>query len=192
MPLSAATVETVFNFTGAKGAGQSYTTASDGLGLTVGASLYNPLGSALSGNADLNWLHKGGLGAVSGKPDTPKADGAGLDELMTFVFDRVVKIETITFAAIKKGSSFDFYMDGLFQKKDGASKGYIFASDFTSDSFGVGASDWRSAFRIKSISVSWEDGISAVPLPAGGLLLLTALTALVLLNRKRRVAVVAA
>ena len=191
----AATINATFDFTGGQGHGTGYSQSQGGLDLTVDGARYNGRTKSIFGNARVTW-NGNGLGARSGANDTsPKLDGDGANEILSFFFSQVVRIEQITFAGIARGSRADAFLNGLFQ----ASGRVLPVLDLSvldrsgnpvvTDDFGVGVRRALSSLRIASVTVSYDDDVPVVPLPAGLLLLASGLGMIALLRRKRAAAV---
>jgi hypothetical protein len=186
------TVSTTFDFTGLTGRGQTFTASSGGVDLVVDGARYTGAGAIL-GNAAVTWTAAGGLGAKTGRTDdNARLDGNGPNEILQFLFSKIVTIEQVTFAAIARNSVSDTFVGGTRTATGqavAASVDYSLASLVT-DWFGIGARADDAAFRISSITVSWEEpdaqGPSAVPVPAGGLMLVSGLGAIGLIRRKRK------
>lgn len=186
----AATINATFDFTGGQGHGTGYSQSQGGLDLTVDGARYNGRTKSIFGNARVTW-NGNGLGARSGANDTsPKLDGDGANEILSFFFSQVVRIEQITFAGIARGSRADAFLNSLFQ----ASGRVLPVLDLSgnpvvTDNFGVGVRRALSSLRIASVTVSYDDDVPVVPLPAGLLLLASGLGMIALLRRKRAAAV---
>lgn len=175
---NAATV--TFDFTGNTAKGRSLSFSNGALDLLVVAGHFNPVTGAVRGGGKVIQATSG-LGEKSrDSGDSRKLDGKGSKELLTFSFSSNVKIENITFRRIGKGSRVTGFVDGVMLGSARVRRFMdVSALDLTSDSFGIGAGNRKSAFRIASITVS------TVPLPAGGLLLASGLAGLSCLRRRR-------
>jgi len=135
------------------------TTASDGLG--VGAN----------------------SGACAGNVDSAELDGQ-IDEILQFSFDQDVRLISIGFNAIDDDDPYNIFVDsgsGFTSVATGAlDNPYVFSPFLTGNTLRIGATDNASAFRVTNLT------IAAVPLPAGGLLLLGALGGLGALRRRKK------
>lgn len=82
--------------------------------------------------------------------------------------------------------NFDFFSSGgsglAYNFTSQVQSQYDMTSAFTSNLFGIGASGVYDAFKIKSITV--QNVTATVPLPAGGVLLLSALTVIAMMRRR--------
>ena len=183
---SAATVSVTFDFTALRGSGQTYGQTIGGLSLAVDGARYNN-NLSIFGNSRVNW-NSFGLGARSGLTDTdPAIDGAGSNEILIFLFSQVVKIEQITFDAIARRSRADGFVNGAYvgtaavaQTYDASANGYLAAL------YGIGARTTASSFRISSLTVTYDDLLTPVSLPAAGLLLASGLGMLGVMRRRRQ------
>ncbi|WP_424984411.1 VPLPA-CTERM sorting domain-containing protein [Microbulbifer sp. S227A] len=149
----------------------------DGIGVTVTAE-YNFNGwrdSSVTRNSS-------GLGAYSHLFDNPSLDGI-IDERMTFTFDQDVSMEAINFANFGWSDSYDIYVDsgaGMTLLDSSSSNPYSFSPYLVGSSLTIGVDGALSSFRVNSLEVS------AVPLPASGLLLLGGLGGIAALRRRRK------
>lgn len=130
--------------------------------------------------------------------DSHRVDGNRNNELAVLDFGRAVTIESLTIGHFGNSSwakgLFDLFSNsgswalnaaGL----NGSSGTYTFTpgSSYTSQIFGIGAHSHWASFKIQSVRVSYNvpDTPSAVPLPAGAVLLLTALGGLGFARKRR-------
>lgn len=136
--------------------------------------------------------------------DNPLIDGQGPDEFALIDFgDLVVQIASVTFAAwdwddtfaygiytsTARGTSPITYIENV---NEGVTNPYTHlfgAGEVIGSIIGFGADNGADNFLLQSITF---DVIAAVPLPAGGLLILTALGGLILMRRRKEGAAVAA
>ena len=130
--------------------------------------------------------------------DNPQIDGFGPDEFAIIDFgDLSVEITSITFADWDYNDTFAF---GVYEDTEIPASAWIREanlegspsriSTYNFDSgqlvgsiIGFGADSWHDNFRLQSITF---DVVSAVPLPAGGLLVLTSLGGLAFMRRRRK------
>lgn len=189
----AATVTTTFDFRTAPGGGvndPSYTTTVDGLTLFVNAKRYTDAGVVGLGSSPNITRTGNGLGVKSGNDDgDPALDGLSPNEVLRFLFSALVTIEEVTFRRIATGSVAEGFVNDLrvltgFGVASPVNDPFGVTAD---DLFGIGATDDASSFRVSSMTVSWDDP-SIIPLPAGGVLLISGLGAIALLRRKRMAA----
>ena len=145
-----------------------------------------------------------GIGVKSkrGRRDDKRIDGRGKDEMAVVDFGKSKTLKSITFSGVghRKNAVFDLFVyDDASQKwtrvASGLNKGskgagthtFTFTKAYTGSRFAIGARGTRTAFNI--VNVDTDDGfqqVSAVPLPAGGLLLVTGLAGLGMARRKKR------
>lgn len=154
-----------------------------------------------------SWAQQGGgLGVTTGGNDSHQVDSYGKDEVIKLSFNKSVTLERVYFSLVDWDDDFSFSMvDGedqgaFYQNVDIAGHGYgyyDFNQDWTGTMFGVGAADstchaWGIAyscdnwdnFKLTGVKVSYEE-IAPVPLPAAGLLLITAIGGLSAMRRRR-------
>ena len=176
----AATVK--FDFTGAVAHGRTMTFSAGALDLLVSAGRFHPV----TGDITLSGVVKQtvlGLGERSNSiDDTNALDGNGPKELLQFSFNKTVKIESISFAKIASGSVATGFINGMIMGKAAVRPLFdVSGYNTDTDNFAIGASNKYSAFYVSGLTVS------TIPLPAGGLLLCSALFGLSRLRRKRTV-----
>lgn len=139
--------------------------------------------------------------------DDPSIDGAGFNEMALLNFgDLIVQITSVTFSLWDSNDSFSVgvydstdlgttptdYETGLgagTTVTDGLYTHVFGPGDLVGSIIGFGTESNTSNILLNSITF---DIIAAVPLPAGGLLILTALGGLVLLRRRQQTVPVAA
>lgn len=189
---SAATVTSTFNFDAAYSydptIGSSWHSSLDysdnGLDLTVSSENYN--GAPVDGYV-ATWAGHG-LGASYAGDSNHQIDGYGRDQRVVFDFSQAATITEIVFNYVHDFDMFDMFADtgsGLnLLFSDGVTETYSISGGAVASLFAVGASTDVSAFKIRSITAEWDD-VAPVPLPAGGLLILTGLGAVAALKRRK-------
>jgi len=132
-----------------------------------------------------------GLGS-DGFLDRDSIDGSFGNDVLTFSFDRLVRIDAIAFVEVDNnddfafgsvaGTSFERAFDfaQVFDQTDLSE--LLSANARTGLTFGIGAIGSNDNFRVAGLNVS------TVPLPASGMMLLGALGAGVVLSRRRKAA----
>lgn len=114
----------------------------------------------------------------------------GLIDLLTFTFDQAVDFASVTFGNIDRGDDVDVFIDGVLIGSGDADipRNGLFdlaglsgrSISFGADEFGFGR--FGDNFNVRTLSVA----PSAVPLPAGGALILSAIGSLAALRRRER------
>ncbi|WP_299552938.1 VPLPA-CTERM sorting domain-containing protein [uncultured Tateyamaria sp.] len=190
----------------------TYTSTDDSVSVEVDGVRVNG-GGTLGSNTNNFWTASwsdngsgGGLGVYTCSwsnlcVDNGQIDGGGPNEMAMIDFgDLIVEITSITFSFWDSNDTFAYgvYDDAgpgatpvVYDDNVGgsASNPYTFgfgSGDLQGSIIGFGVDNWRDNFLLQSISF---DVIAAVPLPAGGLLILTGLGGLALMRRRRSVAV---
>ncbi len=139
------------------------------------------------------WIYK----TVSA--DDHQVDGNNPDEVVLFDFgdtDVTLKSVTLSFIGYNDQFSFSFFGDpdsatptNFYPSVDPSGSGtvtYTFNQTWTGSMFGIGATGHNDEFKIRSLHVKYDDDQNQpdpVPLPAGGVLLLTGLGALAMRRR---------
>ncbi|WP_243641955.1 VPLPA-CTERM sorting domain-containing protein [Rhodovulum steppense] len=174
-----------------------------GLGLTVTGHLLT--GSYGIGSLEQIGQWDNGLGVLNDdekscrwlsctNTDEHFVDGTGKNEVVKFLFDKMVTLVSVTFSYVDQSDKFSFGLltdSGYTHISDGQTIGnwfyetYTFQQTWTSDLFGIGAINDKTQFKIKSITVAY-DTPEVVPLPAAGWLLLGGLGGLAALKRRRK------
>lgn len=160
-------------------------------------------GHVLTGDtAKVQHWQNHGLGVWSSGDSSHQVDASGANDVALFSFDRAVTIKGIGFSYVDSGDMFDLYLGSTYDSTRSADDGgwggtfysFIGLSEGPLTSFAIGAaqysvacsttfrfsyssgcSDFKSAFKIKYIDVSYDDTPPVVPLPAGAILMATAL-----------------
>lgn len=200
-------VPITYNFTSGNLSGPSLNYSVDGVGLTVTGFLYSAPQTVNSGvvvNQSTN-----GLGVCGSQPVTstggcgqrPLLDGGSAanndNELLKFTFSSNVSLQSISFFNNDTNDVFDFFLgDPLalqfsFLTPTQGQRDYLFGTPYPFGSvFGVGVRGDSDQVRIAGLTVLYD--VAVVPLPAGFLLLLTALATFAGMRRWRASGLVAA
>ena len=198
----AAPVQIDYFFGGSGGLADEYTFSSGGVDLTTTA-----------GRFDKDWIirtpptaqvgqYAEGLGVTSRWKDTsPLIDGQGYNDVVKLAFSDTVTLHSATFASLETNDQFEIFLDGTGDgvlshegtKIDIGDTGgvavYLFAQDWTSDFFGIGAKQKNDEFFLQGLSV-YYDGPAALqtPLPPALPLFVGALVMAGVVFRRRGVA----
>lgn len=183
-----------FDFRGDGGPAASYEFVAGGLGLTVTAHSYTDSYASAGNGLVGQWSD--GLGAQGAWDLDHRVDGWGwANDLLVFEFDRPISaMRSVTFHYVDWNDEFEFFThDGDWHRVGEAdlpwswgsrSATYTFADTYGGSLFGIGARDGNDAFKVSGMSVDYD--VSAVPLPAGILLLGGGLAGLGALRRHNR------
>lgn len=173
---------------GANGTVASRTATQGGLSVTITGGTYNGVTDSVIDIDDrLVTKNNNGLG-VDCIVQPLCANDIGLSllvpDLLTLTFSQAVHFGAVFFTAIDRNDDFDLFIDGIRVLSDvtiqGSNPFDLTGYHGTSISFGADAAN--DNFRLGSFTVA------AIPLPAGGFLLIGGLGALALLRRRRRAA----
>ena len=166
--------------------------------LAVSGTRFNKSGVSARMNSKVR-QKKAGFGLKKGKRDSWKIDGRGRDDVAVLKFDKSLSVDSITFGNVGRRSNakFDIMVSsdggttwnkiGSNLNRDGKGRvqTYTFQQPVQGSVFAIRAKGNKAAFSIRSVATSFQD-ITPVPLPAGGLLLLTGLAGFGVARRKKR------
>ena len=166
--------------------------------LAVSGTRYNRSGVSSRMNS-LVRQKRAGFGLKKGKRDSWKIDGRGRDDVAVLRFDKTLSVDSITFGNVGKrsnakfdimvssdgGATFTKIGSNLNRDGNGRVQTYTFQQPVQGSVYAIRAKGNKTAFSIRSVETSFQD-ITPVPLPAGGLLLLTGLAGLGVARRKKR------
>ncbi len=180
-------------------ASQSFT-GSGGLAVNVTGKVYTKSGSNFVAGSSID-VENNSYGLISnnygdnlsdrGETHQHALDSYYNDEAFVFDFGRQVTLTDLYFGWAAKskdnrnfysGGWFELFVDGLSQGIFGANSSFASASDLTGQVFAIGAANggymnkYYSHLKLKKMTVSYDDPPpNVVPLPAGAVLMLTAL-----------------
>lgn len=191
-------VPITFDFATANVTGSPLNFSSGGVNLSVTAYTYSApqtLNAAVLVDQSTNGLGVCGskpVGSAGGCGTSPMLDGgsaAGNDnELLKFTFSSVVTLQSVSFSNNDTNDLFDFFLgDPLtlqfsFLTPIQGQRDYIFANPAPLGSiFAIGLTGDSDQLRIAGMTVLYD--VPVVPLPAGFMLLISALAALVGVGR---------
>jgi hypothetical protein len=223
-------VPITFNFTGTGQQAPTFSFSQSGLNLTVKSNVSNEAGTALTAAGKVGkWQY--GLGILNGLEtsssstddekekekekddehstiqytDEHYVDGKGKNDVLSFAFDKSVKIISVGFSYNDSNDDFAFFFDQnkngilandlIWKKKDipGSAFSAIYSfvalagqpstPNYIGRLFGIGAFDDNDEFKVASITV---ERVSAVPVPAALPLFFAGLLGLGLMVRRTR------
>ena len=189
----------------------SLTDAATGLTMTADAKAFRQLhrsGSTILASSDIVdaklGQYAGGAGVYNSAADSSHTvDGYGWKDFIELSFDQDVSISSLTFGYFDHYDGFsvltDVNGDGqigagdtIGARMDIPNSGSVFGSVdlLAGDVLGVGAFWKIDSWKLKSVTVNFEDNTNvqppAVPLPAGGVLLLTGLAGLAVARGRKK------
>ena len=143
--------------------------------------------------------YQGGAGVFSSAKDSHTLDGSGMIEFIQFSFSSAVALTGLSFGYYDTDLQKDWFqvisdttLDGSIGNGDVYGQETKIAGanpatglDYFGDTFGVMAPLAYDSYKLSSVTVDYTPP-AAVPLPAGGLLLASALAGGIALRRRRR------
>ncbi|HSM42509.1 MAG TPA: VPLPA-CTERM sorting domain-containing protein, partial [Afifellaceae bacterium] len=123
--------------------------------------------------------YSGGLGISQNGSDNHQVDGYGIDELLVLAFSETVRIVSAEFRYVSSDDDFEFWHDNepngslngdyVFTADIPGSLVYVFAGNYVSSLFGIGATHYSDDFKLYALTVSPVPLPAALPLFAGAI-----------------------